>query len=83
MSEVETEIINKSRTKPLEWDTLMTCSLCGTVTKREEIGLFALEANRHHPTIKFTAEVSEKEINFLDTTVFKGDKFSKDSFFGI
>ena len=32
-------------------------------------------ANRHHPSIKFTAEISDKEINFLDTTVYKGERF--------
>ena len=44
-------------------------------TNREEIDQFISEANRHHPTIKFTAEISEKEINFPDTTVFKGERF--------
>ena len=44
---------------------------------------FTGKANRHHPTIKFTAEISEKEINFLDTTVFKGERFNKDSIFDI
>ena len=45
---------------------------------RETINQFVLEANTHHPTIKFTAEISEKEIPFLDTTVFKGERFYED-----
>ena len=52
-------------------------------TNREEIDQFISETNRLHPTIKFTAEISEKEINFLDTTVFKGERFNKDSIFDI
>ena len=32
-------------------------------------------ANRHHPSIKVKAEISDKEINFLDTTVYKGERF--------
>ena len=48
-------------------------------TEREEIDQFILEANRHHPTIKFTAEISDIATNFLDTTVFKGERFHKDS----
>ena len=44
---------------------------------------FHFRPNRHHPIIKFTAEVSEKEINFLDTTVFKGERFNKDYVFDI
>lgn len=32
-------------------------------------------ANSHHPLLKFTYEISKQEINFLDTTVFKGNRF--------
>jgi len=49
-------------------------------TKREEIDQFILEANRHNPTIKFTAVLSEKETNFLDTTIVKkGERFYKET----
>ena len=44
---------------------------------------FILEANRHHPTTKFTAEISEEKINFLDNAIFKGERFHKDSIFDI
>ena len=44
-------------------------------TERKEIDKFIAIANRHHPSIKFTAEISDKEINFLDTTVYKGERF--------
>ena len=37
------------------------------------------EANNFHSTIKFTAEMSEKEITFLDTKVQKGVRFNKES----
>ena len=67
------------------------CTFCGFCwsadflwdTKREEIDQFILEVNRHHPTIKFTAEISEEKTNFLDTTIFKGERFYKDSIFDI
>ena len=36
---------------------------------------FIALAYRHHPSVKFTAEMSDKEINFLDTTVYKGERF--------
>ena len=36
---------------------------------------FIEQANAFHPTIKFTAEISENEITFLDTAVFKGERF--------
>ena len=38
-----------------------------------------LKANNFHPTIKFTAENSETETTFLDTKVYKGVRFNKDS----
>ena len=42
--------------------------------------LFIKEANNSvHPTIKFTAEISENEITFLDTIVFKGERFTEKS----
>ena len=50
---------------------------------KKEIEEFIVLANRHHPTIKFTAEISDKEINFLDTTVFKGERFNKQAILDI
>jgi len=37
------------------------------------------QANSFHPPIKFTAEISDKEITFLDTVVNKGERFQKDA----
>jgi len=47
-------------------------------TKREGIDQVILEANRHHPIIIFTVVISEKETNFSDTTILKGDRFYKE-----
>ena len=47
---------------------------------REEILQPGIEqASNHHSTIKFTAEISETETTFLDTTTFEGKRFLKDS----
>ena len=44
-----------------------------------QIDLSVIEkANAYHLTIKFTAEVSEIETTFLDTTVYKGERFEKE-----
>jgi len=40
---------------------------------------FIEQANKFHPTIKFTVKISEKEITFLDTNVYKGQRFYKES----
>ena len=42
-----------------------------------------LKANNFHPTIKFMAEISETETTFLDTKVYKGVRFDKDSIFDV
>ena len=39
--------------------------------KRNEAESFIEQANTFHPTIKFTTEISENEITFLDAVVFK------------
>ena len=41
---------------------------------KEEIYSFIELANNHHPTIKFTTEVSEIETAFLDTCIYKKEK---------
>ena len=46
---------------------------------RKDINLFIEQANTFHPTIKFTAEISVKEITFLDRVVYKGDRFLKEA----
>ena len=49
-------------------------------TNRDKIEEFLLKANSFHPTIKFEfmAEISETETFFLDTIVYKGDRFLKE-----
>ena len=72
-TEFESEIVHKCvREAGSLWDTT-----------NEEIDQFILVANRHHPTIHFTAEISEEKTNFLDTANFKGERFYKDSIFDI
>ena len=38
---------------------------------------FIKRASYYHPSIKFTAEISENQFTFLGTTVFRGEKFAK------
>ena len=53
------------------------CSLW--TTNRDRIEHFIEQANNHHPTIKFTAEISDKETAFLDTYIYKGERFKRDA----
>jgi len=56
---------------------LTTFSPFGTAKKKNEVDRFIEQANAFHPTIKFTAEISENEITFLDTVVLKGERFTE------
>jgi len=49
----------------------------------KDVDRFIKQANYFHPTIKFPAEISENQISFLDTTVFKGERFTRDSILDI
>ena len=62
---------------------IMTSAVPFYMDHKPEIDQFIVEANRHHSTIKFTAEISDKETHFLDTTIFKGERFHKDSILDI
>ena len=47
-------------------------------TSRDRIEDFLLKANSFHPTMKFTAEISQTETTFLDMKVYKGVRFNKE-----
>ena len=79
MAKVETEILNQSALKPLVWKRFIDDIFSFWTATREEITQFTEQANKHHQTIKFTAVVSETETNFLDTTVYKGERFRYES----
>ena len=38
-----------------------------------------MSANSHYDTIKYTAEISDSEIIFLDTKEYKGERFNRES----
>ena len=67
MAKIETNLIQQSNTKPREWKrysdvfSLWECN-------RKDVELSVKEAYNFHPTIKFTAEISENKITFLDNS---------------
>ena len=79
MAKIETEIINHCTKKPLVWKRYIDDVFSLWDTNQEEVNAFIEQANRYHPTIRFTAEISDKEITFLDTRVYKGTRFEKES----
>ena len=77
MNKVETDILGQSAFRPLVWKRYIDDIFSLWTINRVEISQFIEQANSHHPTIKFTAEISETETTFLDTTISKGERFLK------
>jgi len=70
--EIEIEILRQSNTKPIFWKRFIDDIISMWNTSRDKIEDVLLKANSFHPTIKFTAEISETETAFLETKVYKG-----------
>ena len=83
MAEIETKLIQQNDIKPREWKRYIYDVFCLWDSDKKDVDLFIEQANKFHPTIKFTAEISENQITFLDTVVFKGERFTKDSILDI
>ena len=79
MASIEKEILRQSVKKPLTWKRFIDDVFCLWDANQEEIEHFIEQANSYPFTINFTAEVSQIETTFLDTTVYKGERFEKES----
>ena len=64
MAKIETEIINYFTKKLLVWKRYIDDVFSLWDTSKEEVNSFIEQANSYHPTIKLTAEISDKEITF-------------------
>ena len=85
MGKVESHMLERSAKKPLAWKryTYVDDILSIWSINKEEVTQFIDQANSHHPTIMYTAEVSDTETTFLDTKVQKGKRFAKQSILDI
>ena len=79
MAEIETKLIQQGKIKPREWKRYIDDIFSLWDCDRKVLDRFFKRANYFDHTIKLTAEISENQITFLDTTVFKGERFAKDS----
>ena len=73
MSEVETQILNQSALKSLVWKKYIDDIFSIWNVNKNGVTQFIEQANNHHPTIKFTAEISDKETTFFDTNFSKAN----------
>ena len=70
MAKIEKEILRQSTTKPIFWKRFIDDVISMWNTSRDKIEDFLVKANSFHPTIKFTAEISETETTFLYSKVY-------------
>ena len=83
MANIETQILSNSVTKPTIWKRYIDDIFSLQDVNKPDIDKFIEQANSHYPTIKFTAEISNTEITFLDTVVYKGKRFRDHSILDI
>ena len=69
--------------KPLTWKRYIDNVFSLWHINKEEIDTFIELAHNYYPTIKFTSEISDTEIPFLDSCVYKGERFKKESTLGV
>ena len=69
--------LEKSDIKPIEWKRFIDDIASFWSTTKDEFLKFIKKANQFQPTIKFTAEISDSEATFLDTTIYKGKRFDE------
>ena len=77
MAKIEEQILERSQLKPLDWKRFIDDIAFIWEATIQEVEEFIKEANHFHPTIKFTAEISDTRATFLDTTLFKGARFKQ------
>lgn len=83
MAKIETQILSKNVIKPTVWKRYIDDIFSLWEISKTDIEQFIEQANSHHPTIKFTAEISDAEAIFLDTVIYKGERFKEQSILDI
>ena len=77
MNKVKTDILSQSLFKLLVWKRYIDDIFSHWTTNRDRIENLIEQAK--HPPIKFTADISDKETTFLDTYIYKGERFKRDA----
>ena len=79
MAHVETTILSRTILKPTGWKHYKDDIFSLRDTSKPDIEAFIEQGSLHHPTIKFTAEISDTETVFLHTVVYKSTRFNEKS----
>ncbi|KAL9971793.1 hypothetical protein ACROYT_G018001 [Oculina patagonica] len=83
MAKIETQILSNTVKKPTVWKRYIDDVFSLWDASKTKIERFIDQANSHHPTIKFTAEISNTKTTFLDTVIYKGERFREQSILDI
>jgi hypothetical protein len=75
MANFEEEVMNKATLKPTVYFRFLDDAFMIWEHYIEELHSFFNRFNTHDDSIKITHEISDKSVNFLDVTVFKGSRF--------
>ena len=68
MAYIETQSLSKTVFKPTVWKRYINDIFSlWDISKPDIVAFFAEQVNLHHPTMKFTAEISENETFFSET----------------
>ena len=75
MAELEEQLLSNYPTEPILWKRYIDDVLCIWPGPPEDLAKFINYLNRMHPSIKFTYECSHTSVDFLDITIYKGDRY--------
>ena len=75
MAELEERLLRNSPTVPILWKRYIDDILCIWPGSQQSLDHFTQFLNGAHPTIKFTCESSPHSVDFLDVTIYKGDRY--------
>ena len=76
MAKVEELMLETYPTKPELWKRFIDDIFMVWLGSPESLNEFVSHLNQAHPTIKFTCQHSACSVDFLDVTLYKGDRFA-------
>ena len=77
MGNLEEKFCKKEPHRPDFWKRFIDNILCVWTGSRESLEALLRRLNSCHPTIHFTWTISEDSLEFLDTRIYKGSRFSE------
>ena len=77
MDRFERAFLAREPIQPLVWKRYIDDILCIWTGSRSELDNFLDRLNRAHHSMKFTWNISNERMQFLDLNIFKGDRFTE------